>query len=142
MADLTQNSQLVVGTSVQSITKIAGGTINAGMPCYLNGGGADGYVYAATASGNAAQAGQYGLFIALQTSYAGQPIVIMTGGGTLVMGDSDGVNGQIYAVSYNAGRIAPVTDLNSACKTTVLGVRVAGALTPVSPFLATNSTHP
>lgn len=149
MADLVQNSQLVVGTNVQSLTKVAGEGINAGMPCYLNGGGGDGRIYKARASGNALVAGQYGLFIALTTSYAGQPITVMTGGGTVVLGATDGngvngtqTNGQIYCVSYNAGAIAPASDLNSGCRSTVLGVLVASTLVPVTPFLATNAAHP
>lgn len=147
MADLIQNSQLVVGTGTQTVQKIAGGTVNAGMPCYLNGGGGDGYVYAASASGNLAQTGFYGLYISLATAYAGQPVTLMTGGGSINLGTTDGngsngasVNGQIYCVSYNAGRIAPAGDLNSGCKTILLGVLVASVLNPA--FLSTNQAHP
>ena len=142
MADLVQNAALVVNNNVPNRQYTAGETINAGNCCYLNGGGGDGKVYNAKASGNAAQAGLYGIFIALNTAYASQPVQCANqrDTGTITLGAS-GTNGQIYCVSYNAGAVAPATDLNNACLTTLLGVIVNNNQL-IPGFLFSNATHP
>ncbi len=136
MSDLSQNTtNVAVGTpsstftgfvggtsltiNVQSITKIAGGTINAGMPVYQD---ANNAWQKALASGNSTQSGNTATAIALDSSQTGQPIVLFRQG-YINLGATLTV-GQTYVVSNNAGGIAPISDLATNSYVTILGVAI------------------
>lgn len=103
-------------TDGQALDGIAGATITAGQPVYLN--AATNRFLLAQSDGTAAEADAKG--IALNGAADGQPLKVQTSGrinpgGTVAVG-------QVYAVSANAGGIAPYADLVSTNRVVLLGV--------------------
>lgn len=105
------------GASVVSGT-LAGETITAGQPVYLN--AADGKLYRAL---NDTSAHAQVVGIALHAALAGQPLAYQTSG-NLTFNAALTV-GIIYVVSANAGGIAPAADLAAGKFVTILGVAVS-----------------
>lgn len=120
MADLTQTATSVVtsgNSSVRTSEGIAGATITAGMPVYLD--STDGNsVKPADASTlvTAAVAG-----IALNGGADGQPIEYVTRDSALNVGATLAV-GQTYVASATAGAIALESDILSTEFVTILGI--------------------
>lgn len=118
MADISQTAASVVkvGTSVV-IVATAGDTLTQGNVAYK---ATNGNWVRALSGGNAQQAGSGGVGIALNSANPNQPISIFTSGSinlgaTLVVGET-------YVISANAGRIAPIGDLVTNSRVTLLGV--------------------
>jgi hypothetical protein len=65
--------------------------------------------------------------IALNSAGAGQPINYAPAGSTVNIG-AVGTAGQTYVVSANAGQIAPISDLATGNKVTILGVMTTTSL--------------
>lgn len=120
MVDLVQTAANVDRNGAgQETKKIAGETITAGSPCYIN--ATDGKAYLAQADGTAAQAVVAG--IALCGASPLQP-VILESSGDIDLGATLTV-GQVYVLSVNAGKIAPIADLIATNIVSILGVASA-----------------
>jgi hypothetical protein len=116
MADISITAANVAYISGGKTTGTAGVTITAGQLVYLD--AATGTVKLCDSDASAATADCIG--IALHGSLAAQPIVYQTDGtltcgGTLVLGN-------VYCASVNAGGLAPVADVASPARTTIVGV--------------------
>jgi hypothetical protein len=117
VADVSVTAASVVKTASTAIRAgIAGATITAGQPIYLD----------STASNKAKPADADALAtaavvgIALNSASDGQPIDYATAGN--VTYNSAFTVGQVYVASTNAGGIAPYADLGSGDYVTILGV--------------------
>jgi hypothetical protein len=135
MADLTITAaNVVVATSVAlDKNSFAGETITAGQAVYKK--SSDSKWWKAQADGTAEESGvgvSYG--IAVTGASAGQFIVVCTGGGTVTLGT--GTAGTLYVVSATAGGIAPIADLVSTNKLTILGwgITGGGGISLLSPY--------
>jgi predicted transcriptional regulator len=95
--------------------KVAGETITAGQAVYLK--AADGRAWLSQCDGNTEEDDFYG--IALNGAAAGQPVVIQTGG-QITIGGTVAI-GTVYAVAAAAGGIAPLTDIVSTNKVSLIG---------------------
>lgn len=97
---------------------VAGEAVSPGDAIYKK--QSDAEWYKADANLSAEAAGQYGIAVALTYAGDGEPLVIQAEGeytvGVAV------VVGQVYVVSGNPGKIAPVTDGVAGWFTTILGV--------------------
>lgn len=125
MADLTITATSVVApTSVQlDKNSFAGETITAGQVVYKK--STDSKWWKAQCDGNAEESGVGVPFgIAVTGGAAGQFIVVCTGGGTVTLGT--GTAGTLYVVAATAGGIAPISDLVSTNKLTILGWGITG----------------
>lgn len=116
MADITITAgDVQAGSSARTTTGTAGETITAGQPVYLDS-STQRYKRALhTGSTTAVAVG-----IALHGAANGQPLSIQTAGAITLSAVMTA--GEIYAVSANAGGIAPCGDLGAGDYTTVLGV--------------------
>jgi predicted transcriptional regulator len=104
-------------------TGVAGETVTAGQSVYKD--ATDGGKFKkADANGTAAQAVVYG--IALNGAAAGQPLTVQKTGDIAIGGTV--VVGQTYVQSVNAGGIAPISDIASSSKLSVIGYGKSAAL--------------
>lgn len=121
MADLVITATDVVKGSGANIERgIAGGTITAGQPVYKDSADSD-KIKAADANASSATATVVG--IALHGATANQPIAYQTGG-NITLGAVLTL-AKVYVLSATAGGIAPVADLASGWRTSILGVAVS-----------------
>lgn len=117
MADITITAADVLKTTTTAVTEgIAGGTITAGMPVYIDT-AASGVLKACDADVAATSvcAG-----IALHSAASGQPIKYAYSGSLTISAVM--TVGQIYVVSTTAGGVAPYADLASGDFVSILGV--------------------
>lgn len=127
MADLVQTAaNVAMGSNAQYDVGTSGEALTAGNSVYLK--ASDNRWWKAIASGTAEQSGNGGCGIALDsTPGAGQPVVVFKGG-TINLGATLTL-GQTYTVSENAaGAIAPITDLGSGDRCTILGIATTTAI--------------
>lgn len=120
MADISVTVGSVVADSGYKYRdEVAGATITAGQPCYLD--ATDSYkAKAADANASAATAAVKG--IALHAALSGQPVRLITSGFLTVSASGVLTVGVIYVVSATAGGIAPSADLLSGLYSSRLGV--------------------
>jgi hypothetical protein len=132
MANLSQTAANVAAAAGAKIdtTKIAGATLTAGMPVYID--AADGKAKIADNNVSAALAAVYG--IALNGASDGQPVAICTEG-DVNLGATLAI-GEIYALSATAGAICPDADVVSTNFVSHLGT----ARTPALMQLKINNT--
>lgn len=116
MADLSVTAATVALSSGAQVFGVAGETITAGMPVYLK--ASDSRLWKAQADGTAAEAEAVG--ISLHASLAGQPLAYAPHGSVINIGATTAA-GVFYYVSTAAGGIAPVADLASTNKVTIVG---------------------
>lgn len=118
MADLVQTAASVVKVGTAGvIVATAGDTLTQGNAAFK---ATNGNWVRSLNSGNAQQAGSGGVGVALNSASPNQPVSIFTSGsinlgGTLTVGE-------IYVVSAQGGRIAPIGDLVTNSRVTILGV--------------------
>lgn len=117
MADVSVTAASVVKTANTAISEgIAGGTVTAGMPVYIDTTDSS----KLKAADCDVQATSVAAGIALHGASAGQPLKYATSGNlTFNAGFTVGV---VYVVSTTAGGIAPDTDLVSGDYVTILGI--------------------
>jgi hypothetical protein len=116
MADVSVTAASVVKTSTTAISEgIAGGTVTAGQPVYID--TTDSSLKGADAD---VQATSVAAGIALHGASTGQPLKYATGGNLTF--NAGFTVGQVYVVSTTAGGIAPYSDLASGDFVTILGV--------------------
>lgn len=130
MADLVITAANCKKTSSTSLDKtyVAGETLTAGQTCYLK--STDGKIWKAQCDGTAEEATFKG--IALNAAGADQPVVLATGS-DLTIGATVAV-GTVYAISATAGGIAPVGDLVSTNKLTIIGFGKTATLLTLNPI--------
>lgn len=117
MADISITpASVVAGADADFYQGIAGGTITAGMPCYID--SIDSKLKAADADGSIKTADVKG--IALHGATAGQPLRVQTDG-HITIGATTTVGAQ-YALSATPGGIAPVADVTTGLFATYIGV--------------------
>lgn len=129
MADIVITAaNCIPDAGYQFRTEVAGATITAGQPCYLDStdlvagqGGSSASAKPADANASAAAATAVG--IALHGASRGQPIILMTAGDVTIGGTS--VAGESYFVSANPGGIAPAGDTASGWFIGQLGVGIS-----------------
>jgi len=118
MADLSITASSVVPAAGATIIQgTAGAAITAGQPCYKDANDSDSWK-PCDANGSDATAEAKG--IAVCGAADGQPVSLITRG-NLETGATT-VKGQIYCVSATEGGIAPVSDLTTGDRTTILAV--------------------
>lgn len=116
MADVAVTATSVAkAADTEFIDGYLGGTVTAGQPVYLD---SNGTYQAADANASATTATVAG--IALNGGASGQPVKIARAG-TLNPGFTVTV-GAVYVQSATAGGIAPVADLATGWRTTVIGI--------------------
>jgi hypothetical protein len=121
MADLSITSTQVLPDVTGGVFNgIAGGTITAGMPIYLD--ETTNTLKAADANASAATAAAKG--IALHGASTGQPLRIQTNGDVTLGAGAAPAAGAVYVVSATPGGIAPAADLTTGWYTTILGVGI------------------
>jgi hypothetical protein len=119
MADLVQTAANVVPGTPSSIQQgTAGVSITQGQTVYLD--AASGTLKLANATTSLASATVAG--IALNSALAGQPVSYLTSG-QLVLG-AILTAGKVYVNSTNSGNMAPIADLASGMRTTILGFAI------------------
>lgn len=120
MADLSITAANVANLSGRGsqTTGVAGGTITAGMPVYLN------TANAVIAAANTSAVLGAAVGIALNGASSGQPVTYQTRG-NINLGATLAV-GKVYVLSA-AGLISPVDDVTTADFVTVLGVGVTAS---------------
>lgn len=128
MADISITAANVVRVSGEQVSGVAGATITAGQPVYLDSTTSTYLLSDANASGKDAVSG-----IALNGAAAGQPLVVAKSGSVLTIGATV-VVGTIYVLSATAGGICPASDLATGHKTTVLGVATTAARLQLNIF--------
>lgn len=109
MADLTITAASVTKTSGITVNGIAGGTLTAGMPIYIDTAN-DNVIKAATCEGTSLQATVAG--VTLHAALTGQPIAYATAGAVMNPGATVAV-GSTYVLSAT-GLICPIADLASS----------------------------
>ena len=120
MADISVTVASVVADSGYKYRdEIAGATITAGQPCYLD--STDSYK-AKTADANASAATAAVKGIALHAALAGQPVRLITSGYLTVSASGVLTVGTWYVCGSGAGGIAPSADLTSGEYSSRLGV--------------------
>jgi hypothetical protein len=112
-------ANVLPGTDAEVFQGLAGGTLTAGMACYLD--ATTNRVKAADANASLESAEVKG--IALHAASAEQPIRLQTGG-TLTIGATV-VLATIYILSGTPGGIAPAVDLASGMYTSIVGVAIS-----------------
>jgi hypothetical protein len=132
MADLSVTAANVVKTSGSTVNGTAGATITAGQAVYFD--SATNRWKLAKDSGTAEEAGASGIGVALNGASSGQPLVVQTQGpynpgATVTLG-------LIYALSDNAGAIAPATDQGSTDRVTLLGVATSASELTLAPVVS------
>ena len=130
MADLTITAANVApdaGYTFRDV--IAGATITAGQPVYLD---ATDSNKAKLADNDASASTAYAIGVALHAALNTQPLRVITGG-TYTHGGSS-TTALIYVVSATAGGIAPAADLASGKYTTVLGVAISATKIKLNIF--------
>ena len=120
MADLSITAANVLWTSGTKVTGVAGATITAGQPLYLD--STVNTLKLAQSDGTAAEADAVG--IALHAAGSGQPVTYAGHGTTLNIGATTAKT-TTYMVSATAGGIAPQADLVSTNKIVRLGYATA-----------------
>lgn len=128
MADLSVTAGSVVQVTGATLdrTYVAGETITAGQSLYIK--AADQKLWKAQADGNTEEDDFFG--IALNGAAANQPVTVLTGG-QVTIGATVTV-GAIYVVSATAGGIAPLADLVSTNKVSVIGYGATAAILTIS----------
>jgi len=118
MADISITPANVIASSAANVQRgVAGGTLTAGMPVYLD--SADGKYKAADANGTGDMTNVKG--IALHGAAAGQPIAFATEDPDFAPGATVAA-GAVLIVSATPGGIAPAADAATGMFTTVVGV--------------------
>lgn len=119
MADISVTATSVIkGTGATTIKgSIAGGTITAGQPLYIDTSDSN-KLKPADANGSGDAPTVCG--IALHGASSGQPIEYQTGGNLTF--NAVLTSGTVYVVSATAGGIAPVADLTTGMKTGIVGI--------------------
>jgi hypothetical protein len=129
MADLSITAGNVLKTSGSVTNGIAGATITAGQSVYLD--TTTNKWKLAQCDGTAAEAGSGGIGVALNGASDGQPLQVLTAGpynpGATV------TVGQTYVVPRTAGNIAPISDLASTDRVTLLGVATTASELTLAP---------
>lgn len=124
MADISVTAANVAKVSgAQTATGTAGAAITAGQPLYVD-----------TANGNvlklvdadASDLASTVAGIALHTSASGQPITYLTSGDITI--GATLTAGKVYVASATAGGIAPVADLTTGWRTSILGYATTTAI--------------
>lgn len=117
MADLSITAANVLASATaRTVTGVAGATITAGQPLYID-----------TADGNALKPAQNTstksafVGIALHAAADGQPITYCSRDEDFTIGATVAV-GQVYILSDNAGGIAPISDAGSGDFIVVVGI--------------------
>ena len=123
MADLVVTSASVAVGATSTVSPklgLAGEAITAGQVVYLFSSNPNTYKLAdANAAGNDAAVG-----VAVNSAASGQYVAVLETNGVLTAGATVAV-GAVYVLSATAGGIAPVADLASGWKTTILGVGIS-----------------
>lgn len=118
MADLTITAANVIkGTGASTKTGVAGATITAGQTVYMDASDSN-KIKLADANASSATAACIG--IALHAALAGQPITYQDSG--IIALGSILTAGAVYVLSATAGGIAPVADLTTGWRSSVLGI--------------------
>lgn len=118
MADIVVTASAVVKGSEASVSRgVAGETITAGQPLYID--STDGNRLK-KADANASDATAAAVGIALHGADDEQPIEYIVGGNLTF--NAVLTVGKAYVVSANAGGIAPIADLATGWRTTLLGI--------------------
>ncbi len=117
MAELTITAASVLQTNGNTQEGIAGATITAGQPVYLD--SSTNTYKLAQCDGSTPWADAVVVGISLHAALAGQPLKIQTSG-TLAIGATVGV-GLIYVLGTTAGLIMPSADLVSTNRLVILG---------------------
>lgn len=117
-------SQVQPGSNVATKSGIAGGTITAGMPVYLD--SSDNQLKPADADNSEATAAVVG--IALHGASDGQPLEYQSVGNVTLGAGASLTVGEIYVLSGTAGGIAPEGDLATSDYVTVLGVATSASV--------------
>jgi hypothetical protein len=129
-ADITVTAASVAkGSTATVIVGTAGETITAGQCVYQK--SSDSKLYKAKAAGTAEEVLFAG--IALHGSLAGQPLAYEAAG-TITIGGTVAV-GTVYAVSATYGGVAPIADLASTNRVTVIGYGSSATVITLSPIL-------
>jgi hypothetical protein len=116
MADLTVTAASVLWTSGTKQTGVAGASITAGQPVYLD--STTSTLKLAQSDGTAAEADAVG--VALHAAGSGQPLVYASQGAVINIGATT-TKATTYVVSATAGGVAPQADLVSTNKIVRLG---------------------
>ena len=118
MADISVTASSVVPASTAAISHgIAGGTITAGQPLYIDTADSDSLK---PADANASSLTATVIGIALHGASDGQPIAYITQGDLTL--NAVLTAGKIYVLTETAGGIALAVDLATGWRTSVLGV--------------------
>lgn len=122
MADLAITAtQVLPGLDTAGATfenGIAGVTVTAGQPVYLDSSTSTWKL----ADNNSTAPEAVARGIALHPASPGQPLKVQTGGPITLGAGAAPVLAKIYVLSGTPGAIAPVTDLVTGMRTTILGV--------------------
>lgn len=110
-------TQVLKGSDATTNNGIAGATITAGQPLYLN---ASSSLALCDADGDATTSVCVG--IALHGASAGQPIHYQTGGSITLGAAAAMTVGETYLTSDTAGGIRPVADVDAGDYVSILGV--------------------
>lgn len=118
MADISVTATSVLkGTNAKTGRGIAGATVTAGQPIYRDSSDNN---ELKPADANASDATATVIGIALHGSSDGQPLEYITEGNLTF--NAVLTSGTVYVASATAGGIAPVADLTTGWRTTILGV--------------------
>ena len=110
----------------------AGETTTAGQSVYLK--TTDSKWYKAQADGTAEEAGGGTIVgVALHAASAGQPLAVQTDG-TITIGGTV-VAGTVYVVATTAGGIAPIADLASTNRVTIIGYGTSTSVIAINPII-------
>lgn len=139
MADLVVTAANVVeGSAPQTIQGFAGETITAGMSVYQ---AANGRWMKAKCGGTSIEAGVGTLIgIAVVGSLNNQPITVQIGGQVNV--GATLTVGVIYCISATYGGLAPIADMVSTNKLTLMGLAVSASALDMSYARQTGVTMP
>lgn len=120
-ADVTITAtDVLAGTDATFATGTAGGTITAGQPVYIDTSDSN-KIKAADA--NASDLASTVAGISLHAATSGQPIKYQTGGNITLSAVL--TLAKVFVLSANAGGIAPVADLTTGWRTSILGVALS-----------------
>jgi hypothetical protein len=132
MADITITAaNVVAGASAQYYDTTAGATITAGQTVYIDASDSN---KAKLADANASSTTATVKGVALNGASSGQPVKIQTSG-SLTIGATI-TSGGVYVQSATAGGIAPVADLTTGWRTSIIGI---GTSTSVLKLFVNNS---
>lgn len=129
-------TDVIAGTDATVATGTAGGTITAGQPIYIDTSDSN---KLKAADANASDLASTVAGIALHAATASQPIKYQTGGNITISAVL--TLGKAYVLSATAGGIAPVADLTTGWRTSLIGVALSTTSLHLTLYnsLATNA---